>query len=141
MDSGTMFAIILSLFGGVALSINEENCDAVMCAVGIFSLISCGVLALVHFAVQSYETCRSVTQLCGMSDLISRWSSFPVHDEGIRFRAYIAAGYSFLFSLIFMLGLLPGRQRRIRWYPTIGAFALLIGGTISLVQYTGLHKV
>ncbi len=34
-----------------------------------------------------------------------------------------------------------GRQRRIRWYPTIGAFALLIGGTISLVQYTGLHKV
>jgi len=136
-----MFAIILSLFGGIALSVNEENCDAVTCAVGIFSLISCGVLALVHFAVLSHETCRTGARLCGMSELFSRWSAFPVHDEGIRFRAYIAAGYSFLFSLIFMLGLLPGRQKRIRWYPTIGAFALLIAGTVSLVQYTGLYKV
>lgn len=136
-----MFAIILSLFGGIALSINEENCDAVMCAVGIFSLLSGGVLALIHVSVISYETCRSVTHLCGVSDLISRWSSFPVHDEVIRLRAYIAAGYSFIFSLFFMIGLLPGRQKRIRWYPSIGAFALLIGGTISLVQYTGLYKV
>lgn len=136
-----MFAIVLSLFGGIALSINEENCDAVLMAVVAFGLIAGFVLVVVHLAVQSYEMCLNLVMWCGLRDFFLMQTTFPAHDEVIRFRAYIAAGYSFVFSLFFMLGLLPvpGRERRIKLYPTLGAVALLIGGTISLVQYSGLY--
>ena len=136
-----MFAIVLSLFGGIALSINEENCKAVMRAVMAFGLIAVVVLLTVHLAVQSYEMCLNSVMWCGLRDFFLMKTTFPAHDEVIRFRAYIAAGYSCAFSLFFVLGLPPGpgRERRIKLYPTVGAVALLIGGTISLVKYTGLY--
>lgn len=131
-----LFAILLALFGGVALSSNAKNKNAIIHVIAIFGNIALLLCAATTLATLSYQHCADYGDLCTVSGFFTETLHLPVADERIRTRLFLASGWFGAISIYLMLALVVARQRTFQVLAFLGATALVLSSGYALWMYS-----
>lgn len=131
-----LFAVLLALFGGVALSANAENKNVVIHVIAIFGNIALLLCAATTLATLSYQHCSGYGGLCTVSGFFTEALHLPVADERFRTRTFLASGWFGAISVYLVLALAVARQRTFQVLAFLGATALVLSSGYALWQYS-----
>lgn len=131
-----LFAVLLALFGGIALSSNAKNKNAIIHVVAFFGSIALLLCAAATLATLSYQHCVSYRDLCIVSGFFTETLHLPVTDERIQTRVFLASGWFGAISIYLMLALVVAKQRTFQVLAFMGATALVFSSGYALWMYS-----
>lgn len=134
MNLLTIFAILLSLFGGIGLSATSGNRNAVIAAIGLFGNIALILCLVAVMAAMSFQHCSEYRQLCSISNFFMSTLHIPSADNALLGKAVIATGWFGAICVYLFIALASAKERTYTVLAFLGVTALILGSSIALYQ-------